>query len=363
LSHGNHGRKTLQIHSKMSFKDGRVNLARYVVNEIPAQLFGASMSLLTFDVYIPQQIVFIPLAILGALLVAYRQIVLSKKLGVSQTAIEVLNGRWTMHVFGIRTDEACAKLAKSLPNTSVAGLWLALFPLWLKHRISRKLFLYPRIPNEGAESLGELVVVRTLHFDRVIERVIGEVEQFVVMGAGYDTRAYGGFVKDGISFFEMDQPKVEKHKRQALTKAGIPSGQVRFVSVDFSNENAFAKLIEAGFDQSKRTLFLWEGVTLYLSEADIRKTMQDVRNHAPTGSVLLADIYADRFVKMGKQAGVKETLDYTDEGLGFSLPLATKHKEVLQQFVESEMMSVGEARFMGSASAKGPFMVVVEMRF
>ena len=69
------------------------------------------MSLLSLALYIPLQIAFIPLALLGVLLVGYRQMVVSKKLGVSQTAIEVLNGRWTMHIFGIRVDEASANVA------------------------------------------------------------------------------------------------------------------------------------------------------------------------------------------------------------------------------------------------------------
>jgi methyltransferase (TIGR00027 family) len=306
--------------------------------------------------------VFIPLALIGFVLVAYRQMGVSKKLGISQTAIEILNGRWTMHIFNIRIDEATAKLAAALPNTSVFGLWLVLFPLWLKYKISGKPFLYPKIPEPGAEGLSEFVVVRTLHFDRVIERVIDQIEQFVVMGAGYDTRAYGDFHRDGVTFFELDQAVVQQHKQNALTEARIPCEHVRFVPVDFSKESSFDKLSEAGFDRSKKTLFLWEGVTLYLSEADVRKTMQDVRNHAPAGSVLLADIYAERFVNIGKRSAVKKTLDYTDEGLSFSLPFSTRYEEALTEFVENESMSVGEALFMGHSSDKGPFMVVVEMR-
>lgn len=320
------------------------------------------MSLLSLVLYIPLQIAFIPLALIGFVLVAYRQMGISKKLGISQTAIEILNGRWTMHIFNIRIDEATAKLAAALPNTSVFGLWLVLFPLWLKYKISGKPFLYPKIPEPGAEGLSEFVVVRTLHFDRVIERVIDQIEQFVVMGAGYDTRAYGDFHRDGVTFFELDQAVVQQHKQNALTEAGIPCEHVRFVPVDFSKESSFDKLSEAGFDRSKKTLFLWEGVTLYLSEADVRKTMQDVRNHAPAGSVLLADIYAERFVNIGKRSAVKKTLDYTDEGLSFSLPFSTRYEEALTEFVENESMSVGEALFMGHSSDKGPFMVVVEMR-
>jgi methyltransferase (TIGR00027 family) len=320
------------------------------------------VSFISFLIYIPLQIAFIPIALVGALLVAYRQIVVSKKLGVSQTAIEVINGRWTMHIFGIRTDEASAKLMKALPNTSVMGLWMALFPLWLKFRISGKLFLYPRVPEAGGEGLGELMVVRTLHFDRVIERAISDVEQFVVLGAGYDTRAYGGFRSDGVRFFELDQANVQQHKRQALAAAEIPSEHVTFVSVDFSTENAFDKLRTAGFDPSRKTFFLWEGVTLYLSETDVRRTIQDVRDNSASGSVLLADIYADRFISVGKGRAMKKTLDYTDEALGFGLPFSADHAGVLRKFVESESMSLGDARFMGEKSDKGPFMVVVEMR-
>lgn len=54
------------------------------------------MSLLSRALYIPLQIAFIQLMVVGVLLVAYRQLVVSKRLGVSQTAIEVINARWTI---------------------------------------------------------------------------------------------------------------------------------------------------------------------------------------------------------------------------------------------------------------------------
>ncbi len=79
------------------------------------------MNILSWVIYIPLQILFLPIVILGALLVAYKQIVVSKKLGLSMTAIEVINGRWTMHIFGMREDEATVSLAAALPNTSLFG--------------------------------------------------------------------------------------------------------------------------------------------------------------------------------------------------------------------------------------------------
>ena len=110
------------------------------------------MRLISFLVFIHFQIAFIPLAIAGVILVAYRQMIVSKKMGISKTAIEVINGRWTMHVFGLRNDVATANPAAKLTNTSIFALWLVIFPLWVKYKISGELFLYPRTVDSGAKS-------------------------------------------------------------------------------------------------------------------------------------------------------------------------------------------------------------------
>ena len=62
------------------------------------------MTALSYLIYVPLQILAIPGAIVGLLLTAYKQILVSRRLGISQTAIEIINGRWTMHVFGLRQD-------------------------------------------------------------------------------------------------------------------------------------------------------------------------------------------------------------------------------------------------------------------
>ena len=69
----------------------------------------------------------------------------------------------------------------------------------MKYKISGTFFAYPRVSEEGPESIGD-VVARTPYFDRIIQRVAGDVEQFIVLGAGYDTRAYGDLKKQGIQF-------------------------------------------------------------------------------------------------------------------------------------------------------------------
>ena len=104
---------------------------------------------------------------------------------------------------------------------------------------------------------------------------------------------------------------------------------------------------------TKKTLFLWEGVTLYLAEEDVRRTLRDVHEHAAPGSVVVADFYAERFIRIGSGSLAKKTLAYTDETLGFGLPFATDYEQNLQRFVSSEGLTVGETVFMGSWPCRG----------
>ena len=320
------------------------------------------MRLIAFVVFVVFQLAFLPLLVLGTLMVTYRQMVVSRRLGTSQTAIEVINGRWTMDWFGIRSDSASAQLARVLPNTSLLGLRLCLLPLWLKYKLSGTYFAYPRLPPpDGAETVADLVVARTLYFDRILERVLPEVEQFVLLGAGYDTRAYGPLLPDGVACFELDQPRVQELKRSNLGEAGIDASRVTFVPVDFGRDDAFEKLAASGYDPGRKTAFLWEGVTLYLGEDDVRKTLRGVREHSAPGSVLAADLYGKRMIRMGGGKLTKKTLEYTSEGFSFGLPFDTDWEQTLRGFLAGENLTLGESYFMGRTHPKGPFMVVAEL--
>lgn len=320
------------------------------------------MKYLSYAVFIPLQIVFLPVAFVGLLLTAYKQIVVSKRLGVSQTAIEIINGRWTMHIFGLRQDDATAALMSVLPNTSKVGLWLVLWPLWVQARIGGQVKLYPRIPTAGDENIADMVAARTVHFDSVIARAIEHVDQFVLMGAGYDTRAYGDLAASGVTVFEVDQAIVQEHKRSMIAAAGIRCENVTFVPVDFSVDNLFSKLAASGFDASRKTLFLWEGVSLYLSAEQVAATLAMVKQRAQSGSVLVADLYADRLVRTLGKANLNErVLEMTSETLDFSLPFATNWQQVLADFVTSQSLQQGETHFLGASNKAGPYAVVVEM--
>src|SRR4051794_16327586 len=109
------------------------------------------MKFFAFIVFIVVQVIFIPFAIIGLILVTTRQVYVSKKLGVSSTALSVLSGRWIMNFYGIRKDENVAKLYRALPNASEAGIWLLLFPGYLRYKIN------PSLPNNDKVSVFNVV--------------------------------------------------------------------------------------------------------------------------------------------------------------------------------------------------------------
>jgi len=322
------------------------------------------MNFIAMLVYIIVQIIFIPFAIIGVIIVYYKQILVSKKLGVSQTAIEIINGRWTMHLFGMRDDVATVKLIKTLPNTSIFGLWLFLVPFYLQYKISGKNKIYPVIAPPGNEGVANILMNRTVYFDSLIGKARDGAEQFVIMGAGLDTRCYGDLRDSGMKCFELDQTTTQQFKIDHLHKADIDTSHVTFVEVDFSTDHWYQKLEAAGYDPATKTIFLWEGVTLYISEADVRNTLKEIKAHSGPGSMVIADMYALGFVTGDLFPAMKKSLallKLTDEEFGFGIDFASDHEANLKSFLESEGAKLEDAYFIGSNTKKGIWMVVAEI--
>ena len=115
--------------------------------------------------------------------------------------------------------------------------------------------------------IGNYIVARTLVFDDFVRKAIDEdLEQLVILGAGYDSRAYR---IDGLKMtrvFEVDHPSTQEVKKEKLEKVfGSLQDHVIYISADLEGDDFGQKLIDGGYDSSKRTLFLMEGVLSYLS--------------------------------------------------------------------------------------------------
>jgi len=112
------------------------------------------------------------------------------------------------------------------------------------------------------------------------------VRQVVVLGGGFDTlalRLHAEF-PDAL-FLELDHPATQRAKLKGLEDRRTPGPNLRFVSVDFTRETIEEVLLKRSpFDSGVRTLFVMEGVLMYLGREDIDRVFSVVRRLSPSGS-------------------------------------------------------------------------------
>jgi methyltransferase (TIGR00027 family) len=122
--------------------------------------------------------------------------------------------------------------------------------------------------------------------DKVTEALDG-IDAVVVLGAGLDTLAYRLARQNDIPIFEIDQPVNIERKAAAVRRVlgKIPSS-VQLVPLDFERDDVLTVLAERGYRPDYRTLFIWEGVTQYLTADAVHATLESLRP-ATSGSRLV----------------------------------------------------------------------------
>jgi methyltransferase (TIGR00027 family) len=150
------------------------------------------------------------------------------------------------------------------------------------------------------------VNARSRYIDRQLKRAARRgVAQVVILGAGFDSRAYRFHGEHpGIRFFEVDLPATLRAKQRAVARLlGALPDYVRYVAVDFDRQTLAGELPRAGYDAKRPTLFILEGVTMYVGVAGIGTTFDFISGHAPCGSAVVFD-YILRRVAEGDYAGL-----------------------------------------------------------
>ena len=128
-----------------------------------------------------------------------------------------------------------------------------------------------------APGFHEHIISRTRFIDDLIEKSTTEgAEQYVILGAGYDSRAHRLELPSSLKIFEVDQPEVQDRKRSKIPKELPNSENVTYVTVDFAHQSLTERLLNAGFDRTKSTVFTLEGVTQYISKEAFNSTMKEM---------------------------------------------------------------------------------------
>jgi methyltransferase (TIGR00027 family) len=144
--------------------------------------------------------------------------------------------------------------------------------------------------------LGNSIRARVRYFDDFVKASIDKgISQLVILGAGYDTRAYrieGLSGKDNIKVFEVDQPVTQDVKKEKIKEIfGGLSDHVLYVTVDLVTENLGEKLLKAGYVKSKQTLFLMEGLLMYLQPDTVDRILHFISKNSGKGSTIIFDYY------------------------------------------------------------------------
>jgi methyltransferase (TIGR00027 family) len=163
-----------------------------------------------------------------------------------------------------------------------------------------KLPLFTRPLRYGVEKLIEslfaghhyYVIARTRYFDDFLQqRLSDSPEQLVILGAGYDSRAYRFADRlCKVTVFEVDHPATSAAKSLKVQNVlGDVKNSVIYVPVDFNVEKLADKLRQSGYKDRCKTIFLWEGVTPYLSAEAVDEVLQFILSSGGFGSAVLFD--------------------------------------------------------------------------
>lgn len=153
--------------------------------------------------------------------------------------------------------------------------------------------LLVRYADRRAPGARTSAIARTCLIDDVVRRaVVRGVRQLVILGAGFDCRAHRMPELGDTVVFEVDRLDTQAAKHARLARAPLPArDDVRYVAVDFLHDEVSDRLAEAGWDASAPTLFVWEGVTNYLTESAVAAQLSWIGRSAPGTTVVFTYVH------------------------------------------------------------------------
>lgn len=173
-------------------------------------------------------------------------------------------------------------------------------PFW--SCLSRNRFMKRRLIRQfdrDDAGMANWIVGRTRYIDDLVKAEIEQgIKQLVILGAGYDTRAYRLHeLEEQVKVFELDHLATLKFKvaKVKIALKSFPRNLV-YVPIDFTVDRLEAKLVPKIYDRNLRTLFIWEGVTMYLTAEAVDQTLAFIAGNSGQGSSVVFDYYFESVV-------------------------------------------------------------------
>jgi methyltransferase (TIGR00027 family) len=221
---------------------------------------------------------------------------------------------------------------------------LLLIPAFLKHLLRVPLFrrLFGQVI--APKGIYEYTIARTKTIDAAFrEALAAGFDQVLVFGAGFDTRAIRFQTEAAETrVFELDVPITQQAKLDQYAKRGLTvPANVTFISIDFDREALAEKLEGAGFAKGARTLFVLEGLLMYLQPESVDETFRVIDAFAGGGSEVVFDyVRASVLRQAGSHYGgraIAETVTKAGERWHFGI-----EEGELEGFLARYGLEVGE---------------------
>ena len=220
-----------------------------------------------------------------------------------------------------RTAQYVAQTRALMTNKGVLDDPYASSMLTLSNRVVTRALSSSPLARVATSPFFAALSARIAFFDHAVRDALDAgVNQVVILGAGYDARAWR-MARAGATFFEVDHPATQADKRRRA-----PAGGPVYVPVDFRTDDLAAALNSAAFEWTGPALFVIEGVTMYLTEAAVRDLLSLLSTRAAPGSRLAVNFAAPpgtggRRDRM-RQALLRRVGSASGEPHVFSLPVA-----------------------------------------
>ncbi len=233
--------------------------------------------------------------------------------------------------------------------------------------ISQRLFGFKTRLSKVAEpdeaNLAAISGSRVVTFDRIMEKYVDEMEQIVLPGAGFDLIALHFTKGKKVKVFELDQVNTLNVKVETLKKAGIKHDWITYIPVDYANESWVDRLLEAGFEKTKKTLFLWQSVSLYLEADIVKETLRKMADLCADGSIIAQDFYSKAY-SLGEYSFIAKRNMSLIESMGepakFGIDMSDDPKAAVESFLKECGLKMTEYIQFGEKLDIEPFYCIVE---
>jgi len=312
--------------------------------------------------YILLQIILLPISLIGMIYANCKQQKNSKKAKISYTAGQVIQGQWILHFFNIRKDANIIKFIKNFPAESHIGFYMMFSAAILANKLVK--FVPKALIKNSLDDISSysFLFFRTKKIDQLVKCNIEKVEQFVVLGAGFDLRSIR-YDNDKLKVFELDKKNTQNFKLDTLKKANIITKNISYIECDLNNIDWSNDLIKQGFKKNKKTLFLFESVGCYLEEDIVNNILSTIKSISAKGSIVIQDLYSTRFLHQDEFQRVKrgkKLIQNFGENWNFTINMDNNVESEISKLLEKNNLIPLENYICGknSTKSKNPFYAI-----